>query len=122
MAYESLFQRLVAGLHEPANEQACWLWSRKTDRQGYGQLNVWVPGLGRAVTMKAHIALWLQYAASDARSADDLYLAYLTHSASGLELDHLCVNPGCCNPDHLELVTGAENTRRAHERRLNFRP
>jgi hypothetical protein len=27
----------------------------------------------------------------------------------GLELDHLCRNPGCVNPDHLEPVTHKEN-------------
>jgi hypothetical protein len=31
----------------------------------------------------------------------------------GLELDHLCRNRGCCNPDHLEPVTHAENMARA---------
>ena len=31
----------------------------------------------------------------------------------GLELDHLCLNRGCCNPEHLEAVTHAENMRRA---------
>lgn len=31
----------------------------------------------------------------------------------GLELDHLCLNVWCCNPDHLEPVTKQENMRRA---------
>ena len=30
----------------------------------------------------------------------------------GLQIDHLCRNRGCCNPDHLEPVTGRVNTLR----------
>lgn len=30
----------------------------------------------------------------------------------GLELDHLCMNKHCINPDHLQAVTHLENTRR----------
>lgn len=30
----------------------------------------------------------------------------------GMELDHLCRNPACCNPKHLEPVTGEVNRQR----------
>ncbi len=32
---------------------------------------------------------------------------------AGLQIDHLCRNRCCLNPDHLEVVTGAENLRRS---------
>ncbi len=35
----------------------------------------------------------------------------------GLQLDHLCRNPRCVRPDHLEPVTGGENVRRGHTAR-----
>lgn len=35
----------------------------------------------------------------------------------GMTLDHLCRNPSCVNPDHLEPVTNAENVKRAHDAR-----
>ena len=31
-----------------------------------------------------------------------------------LTVDHLCMNPRCCNPFHLEQVTLCENSARAH--------
>ena len=32
----------------------------------------------------------------------------------GLQIDHKCRQPYCVNPDHLEAVTSAENTRRGN--------
>jgi hypothetical protein len=34
----------------------------------------------------------------------------------GMTIDHLCFNTKCCNPNHMEVVTQSENSRRGAER------
>lgn len=109
--YSTLRERLVANTAEPENDRACWVWTAKRDRHGYGRLNVYVPGLGKAATLMAHIALWV-WDEAGCRSADDLWLAYQEFVNSGLELDHLCRVRSCANADHLLPATPVENCAR----------
>jgi hypothetical protein len=37
-----------------------------------------------------------------------------------MELDHICLNPPCCNPDHLEVVTKLENLSRKRPRQSRY--
>lgn len=114
MAYESLLDRLASNAEQPELATGCWLWQRRRDRWGYPLINLYVPGLRKVVTLKAHIVTWLRFELGPV-CVNDLYLAYLEHSCSGLELDHLCHQEGCINPDHLEQVTSKENCRRRDE-------
>lgn len=69
----------------------CWTWTASGNGQGYGKFYA----SGKPVY--AH------------RYAYELLVGRIPE---GLSLDHLCRNPGCVNPDHLEPVTHAENLKR----------
>jgi len=66
----------------------CWLWQGWRASNGYGRLGY----SGRRVA--AH------------RLSYELAVGSIPE---GLQLDHLCRNPPCCNPAHLEPVTGRVN-------------
>lgn len=70
----------------------CWLWTACLDREGYGQFSP-----RHNVKVKAH------------RFA---YEGLVGPIPLGLVIDHLCRIHNCVNPDHLEVVTNAENVRR----------
>jgi len=77
------------------SETGCWLWQGCRDSNGYGHLRTPIREGGKYV--KAHLAV---------------YRHLVGPVPEGLELDHLCCNPPCVNPDHLEPVTHEENMRR----------
>lgn len=71
----------------------CWIWNGSKDSGGYGQSR----------RTKAHRVAWT---------------VIRGEIPEGLELDHLCSQPACCNPDHLEPVSHLENVRRSRGPKL----
>lgn len=71
----------------------CWLWQGAVDRKGYAKVSVLPSGwrLG-------HRVVWQELVGPIPK---------------GMVLDHLCRVRNCLNPDHMEVVTPAENQRRA---------
>ena len=76
--------------------EGCWLWTAHRNQKGYGIF--WFSKPKRGVS--AH------------RFAYELASGPIP---DGLQLDHLCRNPTCVRPDHLEPVTALENTRRGRK-------
>ena len=76
---------------DKSGPNGCWVWMRSRHGFGYGFF-----GVNRR-TRRAHRIAW------------ELLRGPIP---DGLTLDHLCRNPPCVNPDHLEVVTMRENTLR----------
>jgi len=75
----------------------CWVWTAAKTSLGYGEF--WPGGShGRAGVYSHRFS----------------YQLMVGPIPNGLQLDHLCRNPSCCNPCHLQPVTQAENMRRGN--------
>jgi hypothetical protein len=77
-------------------DHGCWYWTAGLTGAGYGAFRIREKG-----NFLAHRVI---------------YTMLVGQIPSDRELDHLCREPSCCRPDHLEPVTGAENRRRG----MNF--
>ena len=75
-------------------ETGCWEW-QGCRVSGYGRMFI---GSRKDNSRKA------------AQTHRLMYQELVGPIPEGLHLDHLCRNPPCCKPDHLEPVTSRENT------------
>lgn len=95
----------------------CWKATRGgACRYGYVRVWLWIGGAdGRQKPFTSHILAWLLDHLGP-MSRDDLFLAYCELRASGLVIDHICENPGCRRPSHLQPLTQSENIAAGKER------
>lgn len=76
-------------VRDAGHSTPCWIWKGVTDPLGYGRISK-----GAAGSALAHRESYVQSGRS---------------IPPGASLDHLCRNPSCVNPDHLDPVTHREN-------------
>jgi hypothetical protein len=80
-------------------DAGCWEWQGGFRAgTGYGRISVGSRADGTRRDLSAHVAA---------------YLEFKGEIPEGMEIDHLCRNRACCNPDHLEAVPHKVNLRRA---------
>lgn len=89
-----IFDRIMARVEK--TEGGCWKWKGASNPLGYGKIGVRMPS---PKTYATHVFVYRHIVGS---------------VPDGMELDHTCRNPGCCNPDHLEPVTHKENVLRGN--------
>lgn len=82
----------------------CWVWTKATSSNGYGQLRVG-PRPGRLLLAHRISFSLLRGPISD-----------------GLEVRHDCDNPPCVNPNHLRVGTHSQNMLDAVERGRHWTP
>lgn len=88
------------GVQDRGYRTPCWIWLRSLDKAGYGYASF---------------------------AGEHIYLHRWTfrelHGSLPLrpwQIDHLCSQRACCNPEHLEAVLPTENVRRSRRAKLSL--
>lgn len=85
-------RRFLRKVIKPLSDNWCWEWNGAVEKNGYTRAYD-----GKKMNWGHRVA----------------YMLFVGPIPVGKEIDHLCRNPGCVNPEHLEAVSHRENMRRS---------
>lgn len=86
-------------IRDCGHDSPCWIWQLAIDRNGYGADSV------DGKKIHAHRVAWTRERGPIPK---------------GAQVDHLCHVRACVNVAHMELVNGAENSRRKLTAKLDY--
>jgi hypothetical protein len=93
-----LVERFFAKVKQGADPMDCWEWTGGKVAKGYGMIR----DEDQRMT-NAHRVSW------------EIFHNEKLPNGSSWHVDHLCANPSCSNPLHLELVPNGVNVHRGSE-------
>lgn len=105
---ETTLGRFVAKV-DFGDGRGCWRWTGARQSRGYGSI-----GFGPRGALRTFLAHRVAYAWFVGPLEDGLTVDHTCHNADkACPGGPSCEHRRCVNPDHLELVDGDENSRRA---------
>lgn len=99
--FHSVYNRVMGRKQIDAEERihkytdkssGCWIWKSGKQGKGYGSMS---------------------YKNKPTAAHRVSYEVFIGKIPSSMQIDHLCMNKLCVNPEHLEVVDNKENQRRA---------
>jgi len=97
--WERIMENVYISKISSYNGTPCWLWMGATSGKGRGG------GYGR-IAIDGH-------SSAVHRVTYTMVHGYIARKR---QIDHLCQNRSCCNPDHLEDVTHKQNQKRRRKK------